>query len=193
MTSPVPLYKAAAFNNVCRCLQDRIGAPDTWRAILSGLDAATRDVIEHPRPASEWLPAAAWNELVARAEAVLGVTPELFFDVGAASVRQDLKGPYKIFAKLLSVEFLIARVPVIQKMYFKNMDGGIDVKNHAPGHIVIDFRGGPNSLATPRSSWHIQRGALFAFAELTRAKNLSVELLGEPSIKGCAFAVRFDA
>jgi len=131
--------KGTAVDASLRYVRERFGEA-TLDRVLAALPEADRAALGHGVLASSWYPMAAFLRFMQEAERQLGPQEsDLLRRMGRASSDYALRGIYKIFFKVGSPEFIIARAAPVFSSYYDT--GQMKVVESVPGHAEMELIG----------------------------------------------------
>jgi len=129
--------KGTAVDSSLRYVRERFGE-DTLAGILAAFPEADRAALGQGVLPSSWYPMDAFLHFMQEAERQVGPQePDLARRMGRASSEHSLKGVYKVFFKVGSPEFIIARAAPVFASYYDT--GEMTVVEHEPGHAVVEL------------------------------------------------------
>lgn len=129
--------KGTAILATVRYLGETFG-PRALGAILAELAPDERRCIEDGLLASAWYPFPLLLKLMRLANDHHGLRePDLCRSIGRASADYSLKGIYRVFFKLGSPEFVIAKASTVMKTYYST--GDMQVVVSEKGHAVVQM------------------------------------------------------
>ena len=136
-TPGVNQVKGSAVIGTLRFLKERFG-DEGLRETLASLDTADRQALEGAL-VSAWYPLPLLLRLMRRAEARFGKeVPHIYRAIGAASADYGLNTVYKIFFKIGSPQFIIARASRVFSNYYQQ--GSMVVMETGPGFVKLELR-----------------------------------------------------
>jgi hypothetical protein len=159
--------KGTAIVAALRFFRERFGE-DGLASILADLDGADRAVLADGGLVSVWYPVATLLRLMRAAEARFGSRLiHLYRHMGRASADYGLTTVYKIFFKVGSPQFIIARGSRVFSSYYSQ--GRLEVVESKAGHAAVDLLDFPDGA--PEFCERI-RGWMERTMELAGAKSL---------------------
>jgi hypothetical protein len=166
--------KAVSFNNYMETTR-ALFAPEVVEAILAALPAKTRAELARKPLSTEWL-AMEVVDGFNRALVQHGYNGDArrCVEFSRALVGRDLSGVYRVFIKMFSPEFVIARAGLLWNSYFKG--NGFCTSVARKGEKASDVRV-QDAVYMPEWLLHAMTGASLASLEATRAVNPRVTLV----------------
>lgn len=174
--------KGTAIVASLRYLGERFG-DDALAHVLQGLPRSDRLALEGAILASSWYPAALLLRFMQEAEWQLGSQqPELARHLGRASADYGLRTVYRIFFKLGSPEFIIARAASVFGSYWDT--GKLVQEEHGRGHAVFVLEGfeGAAAFCARMLGW-MERTLELAGAKQVRVAHVSCLHRGEAACR----------
>jgi hypothetical protein len=126
-----PKVKGSAFLSVRQSLGELRGAGSV-EAALAATPGEGGEALRHGGVvASGWYPIAWYRDWLGGIRSGLGEGPAIIRDIGARCAHNDLKGVYRVFARLLSPQTLYSLTP----RFFKNFydTGTVEILESRPG------------------------------------------------------------
>lgn len=177
--------KGTAVDASLRYVRERFGEAALGR-VLDALPEADRGALGGSVLASSWYPMDALLRFMQEAERQLGPQePDLVRRMGRASSEYSLKGIYRIFFKVGSPEFIIARAAPVFSSYYDT--GQMKVVESVPGHATMELVG----FAAARQFCERVHGWMQRTLELSGARN--VRLAHSSCVHRGDAACRFEA
>lgn len=177
--------KGTAVDASLRYVRERFGEA-TLDRVLAALPETDRAALGQGVLASSWYPMDAFLHFMQEAERQLGPQePDLLRRMGRASSDYALKGIYKIFFKVGSPEFIIARAAPVFSSYYDT--GQIKVVESVSGHAEMELVG----FAGAREFCERVHGWMERTLELSGARN--VRLAHTACVHRGEAACRFEA
>ncbi len=152
--------------------------PEECRRVLASLDPETRALVAEVQ-ANEWIPVDAFvRYLQAQVDVAGEDANELLLKRSRIVLDRQLRGVYRVFAKLSSPHALIARLATVNALFFR----GVTVEREEPrkGEVILRYRGFEE---THRLMEPIIAAFFQAVLEINGAKDLRVEFtrpIGSP-------------
>lgn len=152
--------------------------PEECKRVLDSLDPETRACITEVQ-ANEWIPVDAFvRYLQAQVDVAGGDAHELLLSRSKIVLDRQLRGVYRIFAKLSSPHALIVRLATVNALFFRGI--AVERLETQKGAVVLRYRGfeKPHRLMEP-----IIAGFFQAVLEINGAKDLAVKFtrpIGSP-------------
>lgn len=158
--------KGTAVEASLRYVRERFDDATLGR-VLDALPEADRAAFRHGVLASSWYPMDAFLRFMEESERQLGPQePDLVRRMGRASSEYSLRGIYKIFFKVGSPEFIIARAAPVFSSYYDT--GQMKVVESVPGHAKMELTG----FAGARQFCERVHGWMERTLELAGARNV---------------------
>lgn len=131
--------KGTALGSVQRYVEERFGEGE-WRTLRAALTPDERKAIETGILASAWYPFSLFVKVLRAAESQLGSrVPRLQHEMGRASADFGLNTFYKVFFKVGSPQFILARTAKVWRTYYTS--GEMTVPASGDGHAVLELVG----------------------------------------------------
>lgn len=144
--------------------------PEECRRVLDSLDPKTRTLVTEVQ-ANEWIPVDAFvRYLQAQVDVVGGDARELILQRSMIVLDRQLRGIYRIFAKLSSPHTLIARLAGVNALFFRGVE--VERATAQRGEVVLRYRGFEE---THRLMEPIIIGFFRAVLEINGAKDLQAK------------------
>lgn len=132
------LFKAIGFTSGVSVWRELLGAED-WELTLRELPASTRELVHHPPFASAWISAEAaygFSYTVARLFGPRGL--QMLEQHGKICVERDVRGIYKAFLRVMTVDFAMARAGAMYEQYSRNA-GRLVAERTGPQQVVCHY------------------------------------------------------
>jgi hypothetical protein len=174
--------KGSALHSTVRFIQEKFGA-EGLRAILDGLEPDDRAAIEGGILASAWYPFSLLLRLMretGRYDA--GRTAHLYRQMGSASADYSLTTIYRIFFKIGSPQFTLARAARVFGSYYDT--GRMEAIVNEKGHTLLelsDFGEPAPEFCERLWGWMERTITLIAGMELTKAAHVKCVHRGDPT------------
>jgi hypothetical protein len=182
--------KGSALLSTVRFIQERFG-PEGLRAVLADLEPDDRAAVEGGLLASSWYPFSLMLRLMQAAGRFdAGRTLHLYRQMGRASADYSLTTIYRIFFKIGSPQFTLARAARVFGNYYDT--GRMEAIVNDKGHAVVELTG----FADPAPEfcerlwgWMERTITLIAGMELAKASHVRCVHRGDPT---CQFEGFWD-
>jgi hypothetical protein len=182
--------KGSALISTVRFIQERFGS-ERLREIVQSLDAADRELIDAGLLASAWYPFAMLLRLMrATGRLDAGRTPLLYREMGRASADYSLTTIYRIFFKIGSPQFTLARATRVFGNYYDH--GIMEAIVNDRGHAIVELRefDEPAPEFCERLwGWMEKTISLISSHELVTAAHITCVHRGDPT---CRFEGTWD-
>ncbi len=131
--------KGTAVVATIRFLRERFGE-EAVASVVSALVPTEQALVEQGALASTWYPMSLLLHLMQESQARFGARPSsLLKEMGRASADYSLTTVYRIFFKMGSPQFIIARAARVFGSYYDS--GDLRVLESGPGHATVDLVG----------------------------------------------------
>jgi hypothetical protein len=152
---------------------ERLHGPSVVERTLAGVDPeCTRLIRERRLLPTGWYPIDWLRELHASAQRVTGKGAELSWQIGAASMRADFTGVYRIFLLVLSPEALVSKSARVFSTYYTR--GKMEILESRPKLVQVAFS---DCVGFDANLWADVMGSAQAGLELCGAKQVEHETL----------------
>jgi hypothetical protein len=131
--------KGTAINATVRFLTERFG-PTGLKKVVEGLSPQQRAILDSGVLVSSWYPFSLVLDLTRRAQHVFGdQVPRMAREMGRSSADYALTTIYKIFFKVGSPQFIIAKASSVYKTYYST--GELAPIISEKGHAILEMKG----------------------------------------------------
>lgn len=174
--------KGSAVLSTVRFIQETYG-PDGLQRILADVAPAERRTIDTGVLASAWYPFSLLLHLMqAAGRHDAGRTPHLYREMGRASADYSLTTIYRIFFKIGSPQFTLARASRVFGSYYDS--GRMEAIVNEKGHAVLelsDFADPAPEFCERLWGWMERTISLIAGMQLERASHVNCVHRGDPT------------
>lgn len=182
------LAKGLAFTSGVNALKSIVDPADFAR-FVDALPPRTQALIASPPIATAWIPLVHMADVYDVGYRVACRNDlELMTEIGRRSTRANIKGPHKIFVRLLDPSFLMERSTRLWGTYYQN-HGHIVVVSREKHRVLtryVDMALGSDPF------WASMRGSMLGLGEAMRLHGSSVTIVsGGGSSRDCEFESRW--
>jgi len=170
---PPPEAKASGFNSTVKALEAMLPA-SAFERVIQALPPETAELIAHRPLPLEWLPVQRYADLIATAlREGFGGDEEKIVDVGRRTLRADLKTIYRMFIKLLSVQYVIERGAKLWLTYNRN-NGMVHAEHVGPRSCEVHYEGVRGIYP---GHWAYHRGGILGILDATGYRHVAARVL----------------
>jgi uncharacterized protein (TIGR02265 family) len=155
--------KGAGFKTVTAVLREMLG-PEQFSAVVARLSSPTAALIKVPPLPVQWIPCERYAELVSTAlQHGFGGDEERVAEMGRRAIGHDLNTIYRLFIKLMSPPWVIARASSLWLTYNRN-NGALRARQISEKQCEVVYE---RVQVVYPGFWSYQRGCLQAAVQAT--------------------------
>lgn len=181
-----PKVKGVAFRSVLAAAGEIFGEARVQEAI-NGLSAEDAETIRYRVVQTGWYPISLYRRLWAAISATIGGGHDTARAIGAAAIRRDITGVYRMIFKVLSPETVMS----ISGRFFNNYydTGTLQVRDQKHGSARTVYEG---CIGFDRTMWEELVGSAVEMISLGGGKNVRVTIERGGDASYCTMLVEWD-
>jgi hypothetical protein len=134
-------FKGAGMKVIIDFIRYRFG-DEGLQKVMKKVSPVAREIATRRIRDNEWIPDEYGDEIMVKMDEIFGNGDgALIRDASKYIAESNLKGVYKAFAKMSSIESLLGRASTLWKRYYNQ--GDVEILDKGPGYIeaeIVDYR-----------------------------------------------------